>query len=301
MDVCTGEFDSLILPHVNTDCMQLLLNEVSACHPKDYIVMVIDGADGHRSDSLKAPANIYLLKLPPSAPELNPIEHSWDELRAKCFHNHALKSLDALEDQLAIASDGYPNPPRLATSNSPTLAIGCVSSDGVRLRAPCAFIDAQLRLTRNYTVIYQDLVDTFGFIGAYNSVKRVAGGLGAHEPEQFDRLEFAPGEEAQVIYGEVELTRVVGSRRDRMPRLFVMTLRYSRCNFRRVDWKSSLEVWTRLHEEAWRYFGGACLYVVRDNLKEGMIKPNLYEPQRNAVYASHAGALLRGGRLVPAR
>ena len=149
-----------------------------------------------------------------------------------------------------------------------------------------AFIEAQLRLRRNYTAIYQDLVDTFGFTGAYNSVKRFAGGLCAREPEQFDRLEFAPGEEAQVDYGEGAQTRVLGSTRYRKPRLFVMTLRYSRRSFRRVVWKSSQEVWARLHEEAWRYFGGACQYVVLDNLKEGVIKPDLYEPQLNAVYAA---------------
>ena len=148
------------------------------------------------------------------------------------------------------------------------------------------FIEAQLRFKRNYTAIYQDLVDQHGFTGAYNSVKRFAGGLCKHEPEQFDRLEFAPGEEAQVDYGEGALTRVAGSERFRKPRLFVMTLRYSRRSFRRVVWKSSQETWARLHEEAWAYFGGACRYVVLDNLKEGVIKPDLYEPKLNAVYAA---------------
>ena len=149
-----------------------------------------------------------------------------------------------------------------------------------------AFIEAQLRFKRNYMAIYQDLVDTHGFTGAYNSVKRFAGGLCKREPEQFDRLGFAPGEEAQVDYGEGALTRVGGTERFRKPRLFVMTLRYSRRSFRRVVWKSSQETWARLHEEAWRYFGGACRYVVLDNLKEGIIKPDLYEPQLNAVYAA---------------
>ena len=149
-----------------------------------------------------------------------------------------------------------------------------------------AFIEAQLRLKRNYMAIYQDLVDSHGFSGAYNSVKRFCAGLCKHEPEQFDRLEFAPGEEAQVDYGEGALTRVPGSERYRKPRLFVMTLRYSRRSFRRVVWKSSQETWARLHEDAWRYFGGACRYVVLDNLKEGVIKPDLYEPQLNAVYGA---------------
>lgn len=103
VDASTGQLDSLILPHVNTDCMQLFLNEVSARHPEERIVMVIDGAGWHRSVALKAPENIYLLKLPPYAPELNPIEHVWDELREKFFHNRVFKSLDALEDHLVLA------------------------------------------------------------------------------------------------------------------------------------------------------------------------------------------------------
>ena len=148
--------------------------------------------------------------------------------------------------------------------------------------------------------IYQDLVDQHGFTGAYNSVKRFAGRLREHQPEQFDRLEFAPGEEAQVDYGEGALTRVPGTERWRKPRLFVMTLRYSRRSFRRVVWKSSQEAWARLHEQAWRYFGGSCRYVVLDNLKEGVIKPDLYEPELNAVYAAtlaHYGAVADPARV----
>ena len=103
VDVCTGELDSLILPQVNTGCMQLFLNEVSLRHPDEHIVMVIDGAGWHRSAALRAPANIYLLKLPPYAPELNPIEHVWDELREKFFHNRVFQSLDALEVHLMMA------------------------------------------------------------------------------------------------------------------------------------------------------------------------------------------------------
>ena len=147
------------------------------------------------------------------------------------------------------------------------------------------FIEAQLRLRRNATAIYQDLVDRFGFAGHYNSVKRFVAQLKVREPEQFDRLEFAPGEEMQVDYGEGALTRVPGSQRYRRPRLFVATLRYSRRSFRRVVWKSSQRVWAELHEQAWRYFGGSTHYVVLDNLKEGVLKPDLYEPQLNQVYA----------------
>lgn len=64
-----------------------------------------------------------------------------------------------------------------------------------------------------------------------------------------------------------------------------MTLRYSRRSFRRVVWKSSQETWAQLHEQAWRYFGGTTHYVVLDNLKEGVLAPDLYEPELNPVYA----------------
>ncbi len=149
-----------------------------------------------------------------------------------------------------------------------------------------AFIEAQLQCRRNAMAIYQDLADQFGFAGAYNSVKRFVGRLRQRAPEQFDRLSFLPGEEMQVDYGEGALTRVPGSDRYRKPRLFVATLRYSRRSFRRVVWKSSQQIWAELHEQAWRYFGGSCRYVVLDNLKEGVLKPDLYEPQINAVYAA---------------
>lgn len=148
------------------------------------------------------------------------------------------------------------------------------------------FIEAQLRLRRNAMAIYQDLVDEHGFVAGYASVMRFVRKLRHRDPEQFDRLDFPPGEEMQVDYGEGAPTRVPGTERYRKPRLFVATLRYSRKCFRQVVWKSSQETWARLHEQAWRHFGGSCRYAVLDNLKEGVVKPDLYEPQLNAVYAA---------------
>jgi len=103
VDVCMGELDSLILPQVNTACMQIFLDEVAVRHPNEHIVMVMDGAGWHRSDELKVPDNMRILSLPPYAPELNPIEHVWDELREKFFHNRVFDSLGTLEDKLDLA------------------------------------------------------------------------------------------------------------------------------------------------------------------------------------------------------
>jgi transposase len=156
-----------------------------------------------------------------------------------------------------------------------------------------AFIEAQVRLGRNAQSIYQDLVERHGFAHRYNSVKRFVRMLKAREPQRFDVLEFLPGEEAQVDYGQGALTRLP-SGKYRRPYLFVMTLKYSGKSFRKVVWKTNQEVWARLHEEAFRAFGGATEYVVLDNLREGVIRPDLYEPELNAVYAAllgHYGAV----------
>ena len=65
--------------------------------------MVLDGAGWHSSHTLTLPYTLYLLPLPPYAPELNPVEQVWDELREKYFHNLAFDSLDTLEDRLEFA------------------------------------------------------------------------------------------------------------------------------------------------------------------------------------------------------
>ena len=147
------------------------------------------------------------------------------------------------------------------------------------------WIEKQVRLGRNAVSIYQDLVERYGFTNRYNSVKRFVRGVKKEDPKQFDRLEFPPGEEAQVDYGTGAKT-LYHTGKYRKPRLFVMTLKYSRRSFRKVVWKSSQETWAKLHEEAFRYFGGCPQYVVLDNLKEGVIKPDIYEPELNPVYES---------------
>ena len=103
VSVADGALDSLILPHVNTVCMQIFLDELAARHPEDRIVMVVDGAGWHRSESLTIPENMRLVKLPPYSPELNPVEHIWDDLREKSFHNRVFKSIDALEQHLSVS------------------------------------------------------------------------------------------------------------------------------------------------------------------------------------------------------
>lgn len=106
-----GCFDSLVLPHVNSECMQIFLDEIAHRHPNDNVVMVLDGAGWHRSKDFRLPENLRLLFLPPYSPELNPQEHLWDELREKHFHNRVFDSIDALEERLVVALRDLENSP----------------------------------------------------------------------------------------------------------------------------------------------------------------------------------------------
>jgi transposase len=98
-----GELDSLVLPHVNTECMQLFVEELAARHAHERVVLVMDGAGWHDNTLLRWPDNVYPMVLPRYSPELNPTECLWEELREKHFHNRLRDALEAVEDDLAAA------------------------------------------------------------------------------------------------------------------------------------------------------------------------------------------------------
>ena len=162
-----------------------------------------------------------------------------------------------------------------------------------------AWIEEQVQLGRNAQAIYQDLVERFAFTHRYNSVKRFVRTLRRRDPERFDVLESEPGEEAQVDLG-LGAPTLYRTGKYRRPLLFVLTLKYSGKAFRKVVWKCDQQMWARLHEEAFRALSGVTTYVVLDNLKQGVIKPDLYEPQLNPVYAAmlaHHGAVADVARI----
>jgi transposase-like protein len=98
-----GTLDTLVLPTVNTEAMNVFLAEVSQRHANEFLIMVLDGAGWHRAKRLQVPANMRLVSLPAWSPQLNPVEHVWDEVREKCFSNRVFASLAAVEEQLVEA------------------------------------------------------------------------------------------------------------------------------------------------------------------------------------------------------
>jgi len=171
-----------------------------------------------------------------------------------------------------------------SSSAAPAFAAQAASRSSVREHAP--FIEDELAKGRNAVAIYQDLVEHQGYSGSYDAVKRFARRVRPTEPKVSCRFETAPGEEAQVDYGEGAPTRNPRTEKYGKPRLFVMTLSMSRHAFRKTVWRSSQQTWCELHEEAFAYFGGAPRTIRLDNLREGVIDPDVYDPELNALYAA---------------
>jgi transposase len=138
---------------------------------------------------------------------------------------------------------------------------------------------------RNARAIWQDLVDDHGFIASYASVKRfVARARATAPPEARVVIVTAPGEEAQVDWGEGPMVRHAETGKYRRTRLFVLTLGHSRKSVRLLAWKSSTRIWAELHEQAFRRLGGTPRVMVLDNLREGVITPDVYDPTLNQLY-----------------
>jgi transposase len=164
------------------------------------------------------------------------------------------------------------------TAAAPTSASACaVHRDAIELG---------LSRGRNAMAIWQDLVDTRGFTGGYQSVERFVRKLvGGSPKEACAVIETTVGEEAQVDYGTGPMVRDPHTGKYRRMRLFVMTLGYSRKAVRLLIFHSGTQTWAELHEKAFRRLGGCTRVVVLDNLREGVLKPDIYDPTIHPVYA----------------
>src|SRR5262245_59333572 len=156
-------------------------------------------------------------------------------------------------------------------------------------------IELWLSRGRNAKAIRQDLVDIHGFAGSYQSVKRFVRQLrGTPSAEACAVIETGLGEESQVDYGTGPMVRDYRTGKYRRTRLFVLTLGYSRKSVRLPVFGSSAQIWAELHEKAFRRLGGVTRVVVLDNLKEGVLGPDIYDPTLNPLYRdvlAHYGAV----------
>lgn len=157
--------------------------------------------------------------------------------------------------------------------------------------------------TNTATTVHQRLRDEHGLSVGISSFRRY---VWLEFPEQIAeskvtvlRPDVAAGEEAQVDYGYLGRWLDPGTGRFRRIWAFVMVLAFSRHMFVRPTFSMDQSAWVAAHVEAFAYFGGAVRRVVPDNLKTGVIKPDIYDPLLNHAYAElgmHYGVLIDPAR-----
>ena len=141
--------------------------------------------------------------------------------------------------------------------------------------------------------IYQDLVAEQKFEGRYDSVKRYVRQLEQASPLPFRRIETAPGQEAQVDFGQGAW--VVENGRRRRPHVLRVVLSHSRKGYTEVFWRQTTENFIRGLENALRHFGGVVRTLVIDNLRAAVKKVDWFEPQLNpkvVAFCEHYGTVI---------
>src|SRR5271165_1144061 len=208
----------------------------------------------------------------------------------------AKPAIPVIPDPLDPNVNSNPNPKNLSTkgkarATSKPANENEVITDSAVVTSPSACepyreaIDLGLSRGRNARAIWQDLVDEYGFASSYQSVQRfVRKRRGVQTPEARVVIVTAAGQEAQVDYGTGPMVRDPASRKYRRTRLFVLTLGCSRKSVRLLAFRSSSRIWAELHEKAFRRLGGSPRVAVLDNLREGVLSPDFYDPGLNPLY-----------------
>ena len=130
-------------------------------------------------------------------------------------------------------------------------------------------IEAKVSQGLSATQIFQDLSTDPLFDACYETVKRAVRKLRIDEPEVYCRMSFAPGEEAQIDFGEIDMLDVGGERRRVW--LFAMTLCFSRYSYYELVLDQTVPTFLGAIRRGFEHFGGAPARLKPDNLKSAVL------------------------------
>ena len=144
---------------------------------------------------------------------------------------------------------------------------------------------------------YEIIRDRDGLSVSYESFKRFARerSLGRKERQMMIRIEMPPGIETQIDYGKVGLLhdRVTG--RNRVVYAFCGILSHSRLPFVQFVYTQEQQSFVGSIVDMFEYYGGTTTTLAMDNLKSGVVKPDLWDPKLNkscAEMAEHYGVFI---------
>ena len=137
--------------------------------------------------------------------------------------------------------------------------------------------------------IHAALCREHGYSGSYSAVRRMLGTLAASRtPEATVRLQFGPGEAAQVDFGAGPMLYDPAREEVRRTWCFVMTLCFSRHQYVEFVWDQTVATWLGCHRRALEWFGAVPERLIIDNPKCAITKACARDPLVQRAYAECA-------------
>ena len=137
--------------------------------------------------------------------------------------------------------------------------------------------------------IHAALCREHGYSGSYSAVRRMLQAIGAARPPQATvRLQFAPGEAAQVDFGAGPILLDPARGESRRTWCFVMTLCFSRHQYVEFVWDQTVATWLGCHRRAFEWFAAVPARLIIDNPKCAITKACSRDPLVQRAYAECA-------------
>lgn len=138
---------------------------------------------------------------------------------------------------------------------------------------------------------------------SYSSFKRFVheNQLASEKKKSTCRLEKQPGQELQVDYAKMGLLYDPLLKKRKTVYAFIGTLSYSRHKFVDFVYSQNQQSFTQSHVKMFNFFDCSPKVIIIDNLKNGVIKPDIYDPQLNRSYAElaeHYGCFINPARVA---
>jgi transposase len=119
---------AIIVPKANADAMNTHLAEISHHIAENaHAILIMDQAGWHGVNCMKPPKNITPLRLPPYAPQLNPVENIWQYLRQNYLGSRIFETVDDIVDACCEAWNNLINEKGRIKSIASREWIKCVS------------------------------------------------------------------------------------------------------------------------------------------------------------------------------
>lgn len=144
-------------------------------------------------------------------------------------------------------------------------------------------------------VLWQEIRPDVEYLAFWRALRRVSPVV----LETVLRLQHKPGERAQIDYSDgIELLDLKSGEIIKT-QLFVGVLPFSSYTFAEFTTDQKLPTFINSHQNMFAFFGGVTPYVVIDNLKSGVSKAHLYDPNVNQTYCEFGNHM--GFAVIPAR